>query len=223
MKAGRVSLRARAQAEIKRRILDEVYAPGTMLSENQLADELSISRTPIREALRDLATGGLVDILPQRGVVVSALSLHDILEVYQLREQLECFAVEVATERMGARDAAAFQSDHAAAEAAMERGALREAYDHSVLLHGRIIAMAGNARLAAFMGQLSDQVHRFGLVTLRNGRVRTALAEHGGIIGAMVGGRGEAAAGLMRAHLLSEREMVMRLVMARAGTGLAAE
>lgn len=206
-----LSLRERAQQEIKRRILDGVYAAGAMLSENQLAEELSISRTPIREALRDLATGGLVRILPQRGVMVSELSLYDILEVYQLREQLECFAVGVATERMGAADASGFRADHDRAVAAREAGALREAYDHSVLMHARIVALAGNSRLSAFMRQLEDQVHRFGLVTLRNGRAGPALAEHAALIAAMTAGDAEGAADLMRGHLRADREMVIRL------------
>lgn len=209
----KASLRQQGYDEIKRRILDSHYAPGTILSENQLAEELQIGRTPIREALRDLAGGGLVQVLPQRGVMVSQLTLHDIVEVYQLREQLECFAVRLAAMRMTAEDAAGLQADHARAVASMTRGRLREAYDHSILLHQRIILLARNSRLTQFMGHLSDQVHRFGLLTLRHGRASPALDEHGAIIEAMLNGDGSKAENLMRRHLRADRDMVLRLTL----------
>ncbi len=209
----KASLRQQGYDEIKRRILDSHYAPGTILSENQLAEELQIGRTPVREALRDLAGGGLVQIMPQRGVMVTQLTLHDIVEVYQLREQLECFAVRLAALQMTPEDAAGMQADHARAVSSMTRGRLREAYDHSVLLHHRLITLARNSRLTQFMGQLGDQVHRFGLLTLRNGRASTALDEHAAIIAALLKGDGPEAEDLMRRHLRADRAMVLRLTL----------
>ena len=206
-------LRERAYETLKQRILEAHYAPGELLSENQLAEELAISRTPIREALRDLASGGLVRILPQRGVVVSELTLQDIVEVYQLREQLECFALRLAADQIGPADAAAFRADHERAMACMQAGQLRAAYDHSVMLHSRTIALARNSRLAQFMGQLGDQVHRCGLMTLRHGRAAPALAEHGAIIEALATGQSDEAEALMRTHLRADRDMVLRLTL----------
>ncbi len=208
-----VSLRQHARDTIKARILDSQYRPGELLSEARLAEDLQISRTPIREALRELSGKGLVRVLPKRGVMVSELSLQDIVEVYQLREQLECFATRLAALRLGPNDAAAFQADHDRAVAAMSRGRLREAYDHSILLHDRIIALAANSRLTQFMQLLSDQVHRFGLLTLRNGRVGPALDEHGMIIAAMRRNDGAEAEALMRRHLHEDRDMVLRLTL----------
>lgn len=207
------SLREQAYEAIKRGILDSRYAPGALLSENQLADELQISRTPIREALRELAGGGLVRILPQRGIVVSELSVHDIVEVYQLREQLETFAVRVAAERLGPADIEGLRADHRDALAHMQAGSLRAAYDSADLMHGRILALAGNNRLVQFMAQLGDQVHRFGLLTLRHGRVERALVEHGQIIEALIDNRPEEAETLMRQHLRADRDLALRVVL----------
>jgi DNA-binding GntR family transcriptional regulator len=207
------SLREQAYEAIKQGILDSRYAPGALLSENQLADELQISRTPIREALRELAGGGLVRILPQRGIIVSELSVHDIVEVYQLREQLEGFAVRIAAERLGPADAEALRADHREAIGHMNAGRLRAAYDFSVLMHSRIIGLAGNSRLSQFMGQLADQVHRFGLLTLRHGRVERALLEHGHIIDALIAGKAEEAETLMRFHLRADRDVALRVVL----------
>ena len=207
------SLRERAYQAIKEQILDSRYAPGSMLSEAQLAADLDISRTPIREALRQLATNGLVEILPKRGVLISRLTLEDVVEVYQLREQLECFATRLASIRTMADDAAGFRSDHDRALSSLNRGRLREAYDHSILMHQRIMDLAGNSRLRQFMQQLSDQVHRFGLLTLRHGRAAQAIAEHGAIIEAIGRNDGARAEALMRSHLREDRNVVLRLTL----------
>ena len=207
------SLREQAYATIKQGILDGRYPPGALLSENQLAEELQISRTPIREALRELAGSGLIRILPQRGIVVSDLSLQDVVEVYQLREQLECFAVRLAAERVSAADADGFLSDHRQAVAHMKAGRNRQAYDFSVLMHSRIIGLARNSRLSQFMEQLGDQVHRFGLLTLRHGRGERALLEHGHIIDALIARDADQAESLMRAHLRADRDVALRIVL----------
>jgi DNA-binding GntR family transcriptional regulator len=207
------NLRERAHAAIRQGILDLRYPPGSLLSENQLAEELNISRTPIREALRELASSGLVRILPQRGIVVSEPSIQDIVEVYQLREQLECFAARLAAERLTPADAAAFKADHAEALAHMRAGRARQAYDASVRLHSRIVELARNSRLMQFIKQLGDQVHRFGLLTLRHGRAERALQEHGEIIEALVRKDGDAAESLMRTHLRADRDLALRITL----------
>lgn len=205
------NLREEARAAIRQSILDLRFPPGSLLSENQLAEELKISRTPIREALRELANSGLVRVLPQRGVVVSEPSVQDIVEVYQLREQLECFAARLAAERLTPLDAEGFQSDHTEALAHFRAGRHRQAYDASVRLHSRIIGLAGNSRLTQFMHQLSDQVHRFGLLTLRHGRAERALEEHGEIIAALIHRDRDAAEALMRMHLRADRDLALRV------------
>ncbi|MEO3473694.1 GntR family transcriptional regulator [Roseomonas sp. CAU 1739] len=213
------NLREQALDTIRERILDLRYPPGSLLSENQLAEELGISRTPIREALRELAAGGLVRILPQRGVVVSEPSVQDIVEVYQLREQLECFAARLAAEHLTPADAQTLTADHTEALAHAAAGRLQAAYEASVRLHTHIIALTRNARLARFMSQLGDQVHRFGLMTLRHGRAPRALEEHGGIIVAILARDGATAEVLMREHLRADRDMALAAVLP---TGLSA-
>ena len=205
-----LNLREKARAAIRQGILDLRYPAGSLLSENQLAEELGISRTPIREALRELAAGGLVRILPRRGIVVSEPTVQDIVEVYQLREQLECFAAGLVAGWLAPSDAEAFQADHEEALAHMKAGRERKAYDASVRLHSRIVDLARNQRLKQFIGELGDQVHRFGLLTLRHGRAGSALAEHGEIIAALVRKDSEAAEALMRAHLRADRDIALR-------------
>lgn len=213
------SLREHALGTIRERILNLSYLPGSLLSENQLAEELRISRTPVREALRELAATGLVRILPQRGVVVSEPSVEDIIEVYQLREQLECFAARLAAEHLTPADADTLTADHAGALAHLAAGRLPDAYAASVRLHEHVIALTRNARLARFMRQLGDQVHRFGLMTLRQGRAPRALEEHGRIIGAILASDGAAAETLMREHLRADRDIALQAILPTGSIG----
>ena len=203
------SLRERALDAIREGILGLHYPPGSLLSEAQLAEELGISRTPVREALRELAAGGLVRILPRRGVVVSEPSVRDIVEVYQLREQLECFGARLAAEHITPAEAELLVADHAEALGHLAAGRLQPAYAASVRLHDRIIGLTRNARLVRFMGQLHDQAHRFGLMTLRQGRAPRALQEHGWILDAILARDGAAAERLMRDHLRADRDMAL--------------
>jgi DNA-binding GntR family transcriptional regulator len=131
----------------------------------------------------------------------------------ELREQLECFATRQAAECLTDADAEGFARDHAEALRHLAAGRHRQAYDASVRLHGRIIALARNGRLTQFMSQLGDQVHRFGLMTLRHGRAARALEDHGAIIGALLARDGPAAEALMRAHLRDDREMTLRIAL----------
>ncbi|MGG5822845.1 GntR family transcriptional regulator [Falsiroseomonas sp. HW251] len=208
-----LSLREQALASIKKGILDSLYPPGSLLSEGQLAEELRISRTPIREAMRELAAGGLVRVLPQRGIIVTELAARDVIEVYQIREQLECFAVRVAAELATPADLKALEGDHREAIEHIKAARLRPAYDASVRLHTRVISLAGNGRLSQIMTLLGDQVHRFGLLTLRHGRADSALSEHGEIIAAIEARDADAAERLMRAHLRADRDVALRLTL----------
>jgi DNA-binding GntR family transcriptional regulator len=204
------SLVKQAYDRIKRDILDGHAPPGSQLSEHQLAEDLGISRTPIREALRDLASSGLVRIMPQRGIVVSELSLRDISDMYALREQLECFAVQLAVPRLDEANRAGFLADHAQSVAALHKRKLREAYDYAVRMHARIIRIADSPRLQRFMSQLADEAHRYGLITLRAGHAAQAIGEHGHIISAMLEGDGERAARLMLDHLRCDRDLALK-------------
>src|SRR5580658_8176768 len=85
-----------AYAEIRQRILKGDLLPDEPLSEYRLAEQLQLSRTPVREALKRLEFEGLVRFVLNRGAFVAGLSVRDLVEIYQLREQLESFAARIA-------------------------------------------------------------------------------------------------------------------------------
>src|SRR5438270_8376094 len=93
------SLQSRVAAQIREGIVTGDYAAGTGLSEVTLSSELGVSRTPVREALKQLATEGLVDIVPRVGTFVAAPSRRDVIELYGLKEIFEGFAARLCAQR----------------------------------------------------------------------------------------------------------------------------
>ncbi|MCT8971416.1 GntR family transcriptional regulator [Microbaculum marinisediminis] len=90
---------ARAYAELERRIVSLQFRPGQVVSENSLTQELSLGRTPIREALRELSREGLVTIMPKRGVVIAEIDIARQLRLLELRRVVERLVVECAAQR----------------------------------------------------------------------------------------------------------------------------
>jgi len=90
---------ARAYAELERRIVSLQFRPGQVVSENSLTQELSLGRTPIREALRELSREGLVTIMPKRGVVIAEIDIAQQLRLLELRRVVERLVVECAAQR----------------------------------------------------------------------------------------------------------------------------
>jgi DNA-binding GntR family transcriptional regulator len=123
------SLTDRAYREIEERIVTLRLAPGEVLSEASLAQDLGIGRTPIREALQRLAREGLVVILPRRGILVSEINVRSQLELLAVRREVERLMARLTAKRAGAPEREAFQrlaeEMHGAAEADDDVGFMR--------------------------------------------------------------------------------------------------
>src|SRR5215469_11793493 len=104
------SLTGKAYREIEEQIVTLKLHPGQVLSESGLAKHLNIGRTPVREALQQLAREGLVTILPRRGVIVSEINIRNQLELLRVRREVERLMARLAAERAGKGELAAFSS-----------------------------------------------------------------------------------------------------------------
>ena len=207
------SLRQQVHTMVRDGILSGRYVAGSLLSENKLAEELRVSRTPVREAFRELAADGLVRILPKRGVMVTEMTIQDVANLYQLREALECFAARFAAEHMTEAHHSGFLADHANAVAHLRANRLHDAYDWSIRMHSRIYEMTRNARLTEMMDQFSDQVRRLGMMTMRHGRSAQSIHEHGLIIDALIHPDADRAERLMRDHIRGDRDVVLHEIL----------
>jgi DNA-binding GntR family transcriptional regulator len=132
---------------IRFQIVNGDHLPGARLVEDRLAEELGVSRNPVREALRDLKAEGFVEMIPRRGAVVSVLSVREAEEIFEVRSALDALAARLAARKCGPEQRAALHQildDTKAALAAGERGTL------SVLnteFHGLIVEIAQNSCL----------------------------------------------------------------------------
>ena len=186
-------------------IITQVLKPGERLMEIQLADEMGVSRTPVREAIRKLELEGLVVMVPRKGAYVAGVSMKDIHEVYEVRSALEMLAVTLAAERITEEELDA-----------LERQVLRESEEEdkkessdlsSIIyidssFHDIIYQAAHNQRLVQFISILQEQLQRFRAASLsKPGRSKTALEEHKKIVEALSERNGELASQLAREHI----------------------
>ncbi|MEU7019250.1 GntR family transcriptional regulator [Streptomyces sp. NPDC046203] len=201
---------ARAHEEILRRIVDRRYAQGARLVEREVAEELHMSRVPVREALRALVAEGLLELLPHSGVRVRRLEHADVEHLYEVWEPLA-----VQASRLAARAAARGDTEGPAAlaellrraeEAAAAGEGAREVAAHTAF-HDRIVAMAGNPLLSRTLEQLSRQLRLLFGLRAEPGRMRSQHAEMYRHIAA---GDPEAAAACTLLHVRDSRTVALR-------------
>ena len=196
---------------LKTRIMSADLPPGASLNELEIAAALGTSRTPVREAIRKLEQEGLVMRYPNRGAIVTKLSMNDVLEIWQLREILEPAACRLAADRID-RDALAGIESAFLDLRAREMGP--EAYEAflraDVGLHGLIVDSTGNAILRHVLEMLNERIVQVRVVT-SPARVRRAVDEHLAIVAALKAHDAQAAMEAMRRHLESARQSLVLL------------
>ena len=162
------SLVDRAYQEIKRRILGNFYPPNLQVLEQDLAQQLGMSRTPVREAMIRLEREGLIEILPRRGMRVVPISPDDMHDIYEVLTCLEAQAAERLAERKPSKsDIAPMIAAHEDMEAALAEGDLESWAEADERFHRALLELSGNRRLSTMAFTVFDQVHRARMITLR--------------------------------------------------------
>jgi DNA-binding GntR family transcriptional regulator len=205
---------------IKERILKGEYSPGQRLITNDLANELGVSRMPVREALQRLeAATGLVTLIPHKGAVVNAASEEDIIEVFQMRAVLEGLAGRLACANMDKNEIDELDAINAKVnELGQEMG------EDSFLqlnrdFHGRVWNAAKSPRLVATLKTLYDASRGYRLISISiPGRFKEAVREHHSIINAFRKRDAAAAEQAVVEHYRKTLEWLMRRSHAAAAT-----
>ncbi len=156
-----------AYREIRRRILDNEMPPNSQYLEQQLAEQLQMSRTPVREALIRLAEERLVEVKPRHGARVLPVLADDMREIYEILTELEAMAARHAAER-GMPDAMFTEMERAveAMDEALRAGDLKAWSGHDSRFHDLLICASGNKRLKEVVRMFVDQSHRARMQTL---------------------------------------------------------
>jgi len=228
------SLRNRAYEHLYRKILEGGLAPGQQVSEASLAGEIGISRTPVREAINQLQSEGLLLQVPRYGTVVRRPERQDIAELYELREGLESYAAGLAARRASPKDVETLERifgemKKIAAEfrrsgkKALEGALLRRFLSADMGFHLALLRAAGNRRILKVLSDTHMLSRIFGMPRKEHDEERLRKTErfHARVLAAARAGDAEGSRKAMADHIRSGRDEALEYFdRARAGTPL---
>ncbi|MCA0448478.1 MAG: GntR family transcriptional regulator [Proteobacteria bacterium] len=205
-----ITLPAKAVDALRQMILDGELPPGARLSERALGERLGVSRTPLREALRMLASEGLVRHEPNRGAVVAPLDRADIEATFELLAALEGLAGELAAKRIDDAQLAEIKALHFEMRAHHARGDRAAYFRANQDIHRHIAAAAANPVLVETFERLNARVKRVRYAAnLTQERWAKAVEEHERMIAALDARDGAALRAILEAHLAGKRQSVL--------------
>lgn len=146
---------------LREAILEGRLKPGQRLMEVQLAEQLGVSRTPVREAIRKLELEGLVIMLPRKGAYVANMSLKDVIDVLEIRSSLEGLAASLAAQRMNSDDIKKMEKISKEYEKSIKNVDLETSLIKDVEFHECIFKSTNNKKLHQLINSLWEQVYRF--------------------------------------------------------------
>lgn len=207
MKIRSVTRAEKLREAIEERIATGEFPPGMHLDETELAQRFGVSRTPLREALIQLSSTGIIALRPRRGAVVEEVTPQRLLEMFEVMAELEAMCGRLAARRMSDADHAALLLAHQQCEAAV-RSADSDAYYHqNELFHLAIYAGSHSGFLIEQTTAMHRRLRPYRRLQLRvRNRVANSFNEHGGIVDALAAGNAELASERLRAHILVQGE-----------------
>ncbi|MFC7330167.1 GntR family transcriptional regulator [Marinactinospora rubrisoli] len=194
-----VPLRERVYEALLELITRRQLPPGQHLVENELADQLGVSRQPVREALQRLSNEGWVDLRPGYGAFVHQPTESEADQLLAVRGLLETESARLAARNADAAGIAGLREEWRRGVEALDRADADDMVDANADLHRRITELSGNTVLAELAGQVARRVRWYHTLVVRQ-RGREAWDEHAAIIDAIEAGDEERAAELMRGH-----------------------
>jgi len=173
------TLREKILETIRDAILKGALKPGEKVAEPELAERFGISRTPIREAFRQLESEGYLTVIPRKGAVVAALSEKDVDEFYAIKSILEGYAAELAATRLSQKEIEKLQAINEKLRNLAAEGDVKNFYRAHNEFHDLFIKAAGNQKLAELIQQLGMKFLRLRMASLSApGRMNISVAEH---------------------------------------------
>ena len=189
--------------KLREAILSGHFQPGQRLPERELVQQMGVSRTPIREALRKLELEGLVTTIPYKGPVVTAPTLKDAQALYEVRASLEGLAIDLFTRRADTVAIERLQAHIAAAERAWGRHSISGVLAANNALHDEIAAGCSNPLLQQMLANLRDRIVLLRVRSLSYpDRPKHSIAEHRAILRQISRGQAAGARRLMERHII---------------------
>ncbi|MGI6085783.1 MAG: GntR family transcriptional regulator [Acetivibrionales bacterium] len=198
---------------LRKAIVSGDIKPGERLMEVSLANQMGVSRTPVREAIRRLEAEGLVTMIPRRGTHVSELSVKDIMDVLEVRAVLDRLATELAAKRIQPSQLKTLESIHKQYISCVEKDNMEGAIKKDVEFHDIIYAASGNPRLVAVAGSLREHIYRFRVIYMSDNLIaENVLHEHEEILEALRESKDNVASDLAEIHIRNQMETIIKTV-----------
>lgn len=192
----------RIRLALEEEILSGTLAPGERLDEQALARRFGASRTPVREALRHLASSRLVELKPRQGAVVMALSIPELIEIFEVMAELEGLCARLAARRSSPEERDALRVAHEACRERMQSNDPESFYRENRRFHEIIYSATHNGYLRETTRALRSRVGPYRrYVTYQPGRMAKSVVEHEKVLQAILAGDAASAQNLMREHV----------------------
>ena len=213
----RLALHDQVAARLRTMLVEGRIAPGAKLNERELCEQLRVSRTPLREAIKLLAAEGLVDLLPNRGAVAVKLTEADVLNTFEVLAMLEGQSGELAAQRITDAELAELRALHYEMLACHARRDLSGYYRLNALIHTAINAAARNPVLTSTYRAINARVQSLRFRTnLDTAKWKQAVKEHEAMIEALGARDATALRELLVTHLHHKRDAVLAMLRAEA-------
>jgi len=198
---------------LRQAILTGELKPGERLMEIHLANKLGVSRTPIREAIRQLELEGLVIMVPRKGAQVASITEKSMSDVLEVRLALDKLAVELASKRISYEQKEELHQALVDFENMVFSGNASEIAKADVAFHDKIFEATGNMRLGQMVNNLAEQMYRyrFEYIKEESGHLRL-IEEHKAIYEAIISGNVEAATKAISTHIKNQEESILQQI-----------
>ena len=204
------SLREKIYEKIRDDITFGKFAPGERLIEDRLAEEFKASRSPIREALRQLESEGLILFERNRGITIARLSIKQVDEIYTLRWLLESYAARLTAERFAKKDTPYLKDLQENLRVAAKNMDLRDWLHNNRLFHNFLSNHCGNSNLIQVLENLNRRVYRYHYITVSiSGHFEIYLGHHEGMLRGCENNDGEMAEKYMKLHLKTIKDILI--------------
>jgi len=199
--------------EIEERIVTGIYPPGTRLDEQDLANAFSVSRTPVREALIQLASAGLIEIRPRRGAIVPEISAERLCEMFEVMAEVEAMCGRLAARRILPHQLIQLYAVHHSCEEAKQANEYDVYYQRNEILHRCIYEASHNSFLIEQASALHRRLRPYRRLQLRvRDRMSNSFSEHAAIIEAIAAGESDLVADRLRAHVVIQGQRFADLI-----------
>ena len=202
---------------IRQAIIDGTFSPGERLMEIQLADEMGVSRTPVREAIRKLELEGFVVMIPRRGTYVADISIRDITEIYEIRTCLDVLSAGLAAERITDEELEALNRLLVEIGQYIAENNMEKIVEADTAFHDILYQASRNERLRSIINNLREQLTGIrGRSMSYPGRLVETMDEHRALVDSIAARDVERAQNAARVHIENAAHTLMKsLTMAK--------